>query len=91
MDLKFNGLDYEFLPKTLQASNLPSVADGNDTRIVVSRLGGDLGSYMAPLGDLAGFCTARRSPYNWTAGIAASAIQSVQTLSSTFPEQTLHT
>ena len=85
-DLNFNGLDYEFLPKTLQASNLPSVADGNDTTIIVSRLGGDLGSYMAPLGDLAGILRSQAmTPYNWTATVAAPAIQMIQTLSGTFP------
>jgi hypothetical protein len=85
-DLKFNGLDYEFLPNTLSANNLPSIADGNNTRIVVSRLGGDLGSNMAPLGDLAGILYSQTmTPYDWTATAAAPAVQTVQTLSSTFP------
>ena len=41
---------------------------------------------MAPLGDLAGILYSQAmTPYNWTAAIAAPAVQTVKTLSSTFP------
>ncbi|MFM8395185.1 MAG: SdrD B-like domain-containing protein, partial [Acidobacteriota bacterium] len=42
--LIFNGLSYNRLPRTLAIDSLPSVAEANQTMLVVNRLGGDLSS-----------------------------------------------
>ncbi|MBI1761535.1 MAG: choice-of-anchor J domain-containing protein [Acidobacteria bacterium] len=40
--LPFNGTAYGNVPYTLAADNLPSTADGNNTLLVINRIGGDL-------------------------------------------------
>jgi hypothetical protein len=40
--LKFDGVSYSPLPRALAASNIPSGADGNDTMLILNRIGGDL-------------------------------------------------
>ena len=41
---------------------------------------------MAPLGDLAGVLYSQgMTPYNWTVTVAAPAVQTIKTFSSTFP------
>ena len=52
--LNFNGTSYNALPRVLAASNLPSRADGNDTLLIVNRIGGNLGTGAATLGTLFG-------------------------------------
>ncbi len=52
--LKFDGLSYNALPRTLAASNLPSRGDSNDTMLIVDRIGGHLGTGAATIGTLIG-------------------------------------
>ncbi len=52
--LKFDGISYAALPHVLAVSNLPSRADGNETLLVVDRIGGNLGTGVAGSGSLAG-------------------------------------
>ncbi len=52
--LNFNGTSYNALPRVLAASNLPSRGDGNDTMLIVNRIGGNLGTGAATLGTLFG-------------------------------------
>ncbi len=52
--LNFNGLSYNALPRALAASNLPSRGDGNDTLLIVDRIGGHLGTGAATIGTLIG-------------------------------------
>ena len=52
--LNFNGVSYNALPRVLAASNLPSRADGNDTLLIVNRIGGHLSTGAATLGTLFG-------------------------------------
>ena len=54
--LNFNGAvtGYNAAPRVLAASNIPSRADGNDTLIIINRVGGNLATGAATLGTLFG-------------------------------------
>jgi len=42
--LEFNGLSYNVVPRALALDNIPSRADGNDTLLILNRIGGNLGT-----------------------------------------------
>ncbi len=50
--LKFDGEHYTRLPRTLIADSLPSRADGNDTMLVIDRIGGNMMTGANGLGSL---------------------------------------
>ena len=52
--LNFDGVMYNQLPRVLSLDNLPSRADGNDTMLIVNRVGGNLATGCATLGTLFG-------------------------------------
>ncbi|HMV85533.1 MAG TPA: hypothetical protein PLD20_08045 [Blastocatellia bacterium] len=52
--LRFDGVSYNVLPHVLAADNLPSRADGNDTLLVLNRIGGNLGLGATTLSSLFG-------------------------------------
>ncbi|MFN0111327.1 MAG: choice-of-anchor Q domain-containing protein [Blastocatellia bacterium] len=52
--LDFNGVSYNRIPATLALSNIGSRADGNDTLLIVNRIGGNLGIGASTLGSLFG-------------------------------------
>jgi hypothetical protein len=52
--LTFDGVSYNRVPRTLAASNIPSRADGNDTLLVLNRIGGSLVTGAATLSNLFG-------------------------------------
>lgn len=56
--LVFDGVaapnSYNFLPRTLAASSIPDRATGNDTLLILNRIGGNLGTGIGGLGNLAG-------------------------------------
>jgi hypothetical protein len=52
--LAFDGVSYNRAPRVLAASNIPSRANGNDTLIVLNRLGGSLAASAATLTNLFG-------------------------------------
>ncbi len=52
--LRFDGVNYSALPRVLALSNIQSRADGNETLVIVDRIGGDLTSEAAKLGTLFG-------------------------------------
>ena len=54
--LNFNGLfgGYNLVPAALAGSNVPSRADGNDTIVILNRIGGNLGIGASTLGSLFG-------------------------------------
>ena len=52
--LAFDGVSYNAIPHVLAADNLPSRADGNDTMLIVNRIGGNLGTGAGTLGTLFG-------------------------------------
>ncbi|MBK9316152.1 MAG: DUF11 domain-containing protein [Acidobacteria bacterium] len=53
-ELRFDGSRYNKLPLVLAVSNIPSRADGNDTLLVVDRIGGNTMVGMLPLGSVFG-------------------------------------
>jgi len=53
-ELKFDGIMYNLLPRTLALDSLASRADGNDTLLVLNRFGGNLGIGAATLGATSG-------------------------------------
>lgn len=52
--LRFDGVSYSALPRVLALSNFPSRADGNETFVLVDRIGGDLMNGAATVGTLFG-------------------------------------
>lgn len=42
LDLRFDGINYAPVPRVLALDNIGSRADGNDTLIIINRVGGDL-------------------------------------------------
>jgi len=53
-ELKFDGVMYNQLPRVLALDSLGSRSDGNDTLLVVNRIGGNLGIGASTLGTLFG-------------------------------------
>lgn len=54
VELRFDGRRYNQLPRTVAIDSLASLAEGNETLLIVNRLGGDLTVGAAPLGPLTG-------------------------------------
>jgi hypothetical protein len=52
--LNFDGVSYNRAPRVLAASSIPSRADGNDTLIIINRVGGNLATGASTLGSLFG-------------------------------------
>ncbi len=52
--LKFDGASYNRLPRVVAADNIPSPADGNSTMAIINRIGGNLATSGAPIGNLTG-------------------------------------
>jgi len=52
--LNFDGVSYNRVPATLALSNVGSRADGNDTLLILNRIGGNLGIGASSLGTLFG-------------------------------------
>src|SRR5262249_27209558 len=53
-ELRFDGLSYSVVPHVLAADNLGSRGDGNDTLLILNRLGGNLGTGAGTLANLFG-------------------------------------
>ncbi len=52
--IRFDGVAYNRAPRVLAGSNVASRASGNDTMLILNRLGGDLSSGLSPLGSVSG-------------------------------------
>jgi len=52
--LPFDGLSYDVLPRVLALDNIPSRVDGNETMLILNRIGGDLATGPARLAPLFG-------------------------------------
>ncbi|MGE0104871.1 MAG: beta strand repeat-containing protein [Blastocatellales bacterium] len=52
--LNFDGKSYARLPQTLALSNITSPVDGNETRLVLNRIGGNMTTSASPLGPIFG-------------------------------------
>jgi hypothetical protein len=53
-ELRFDGMNYAMLPRVLALDSLASQADGNQTLLIVNRIGGDLRSNARDLGSMFG-------------------------------------
>jgi hypothetical protein len=88
-ELRFNGVignGYNCLPRVLALSSIPSRADGNDTLLIVNRIGGNLAIGASTLGTLFG-----RLYDDAENGVSFSITGSCQlraSLSNTFPRTT---
>jgi hypothetical protein len=81
--LQFNGVNYNRLPRTLAAANIPSRADGNDTMIIINRIGGNLATGAVTTGTL--FGVLYDDAENAASFQVVGACQIMGSLSSTFP------
>jgi hypothetical protein len=54
VDVRFDGVSYGFVPRTLALDNVGSRTDGNDTLVIINRIGGDLLTTAATLVNLFG-------------------------------------
>jgi hypothetical protein len=52
--LAFNDVQYNAAPRVLAASNIPSRGDGNDTKVIIDRIGGSLATGVGGIGSLFG-------------------------------------
>ncbi|HWQ32051.1 MAG TPA: SBBP repeat-containing protein [Blastocatellia bacterium] len=52
--LRFDGISYSMAPRVLALDNIPSQAEGNQTMLVLNRVGGDLRSAAAGIGSIFG-------------------------------------
>jgi hypothetical protein len=52
--LAFDGVSYSPLSRVLALDNIPSLGDGNNTTLILNRIGGDLRSNVSTLGSLSG-------------------------------------
>ena len=52
--LAFDGVSYSVVPRVLALDNVGSRADGNDTMLILNRIGGNLGTGASTLGTLFG-------------------------------------
>ena len=81
--LNFDGIAYNRLPRVLALDDIPSRADGNDTLVIINRIGGNLGLGTSTLGALFGIVyndTENSSSFNLT-----GSCQLRGSLSSNFP------
>ncbi len=87
--LPFNGTftGYNCLPRVLAASNIPSRGDGNDTLLVITRIGGNLATSAATLGPISGILyDDAENPFSFS--FSSGACQFRSSLSNSFPRTT---
>ncbi len=85
--LNFDGISYSRLPLTLASDNIPSRADGNDTLLIVNRLGGNLATGAATIGSIFGLMFDDQEN-TASFSLPASACQLRGSLSPNFPRTT---
>jgi predicted extracellular nuclease len=82
--LAFDGVSYSVLPHALSADNIPSRADGNDTLLILNRIGGNLATGAATIGSVFGILyDDSEMPVSFS--VASSACQLRGSVSGTFP------
>jgi len=81
--INFDGISYNRLPRALALDDLPSRADGNDTMLIVNRIGGNLGLGTSSLGPIFGLLyNDQENGYSFSFNAGC---QIVTALSSNFP------
>jgi uncharacterized repeat protein (TIGR01451 family) len=82
--LRFDGMSYNRLPRVLAADNIPSVRDGNQTMLILNRIGGDFTISGATIGNINGqLFDDAETGYSFTANLGEC--QSRQMFSNGFP------
>jgi hypothetical protein len=82
--VKFDGVSYAQLPRQLAISNLAARANGNDTILVLDRIGGNLSSNAAALGSIFGLLyDDAEKPFSFAFG--ATTCQFRAAISNNFP------
>jgi hypothetical protein len=85
--LRFDGVSYSSAPRVLAVDNIGSNLDGNTTRLIINRVGGDLSSTAGAIGPMFGLLfDDLEKPLSFT--FRSAACQTIQTLSTTFPRTT---
>jgi hypothetical protein len=86
-EIKFDGVHYNLLSRALALSNIPDRASGNDTMIILNRIGGNLFTGMDPLGSIFGILyndVENAFSFNFT----LNSCQLISSLSNSFPRTT---
>ena len=82
--LNFNGVNYARLGRVLALSNFPDRASGNDTMLILNRIGGNLSIASATLGPIFGIAyNDVESPFSFN--FNPNRCQFVNTISNNFP------
>lgn len=82
--LRFDGMNYNRLPRILAANGIGSRADGNSTMLVVNRVGGDMTTSGALIGNLNGqLFDDTENAFSFTANVSACQFRRI--LDNTFP------
>jgi hypothetical protein len=85
--LPFDGVTYNRAPRVLAVDNIPSRADGNDTLLILNRVGGNLAVSASTLGALFGILyDDAETGFSFT--FSTSTCQFRSSLSSSFPRTT---
>jgi pimeloyl-ACP methyl ester carboxylesterase len=85
--LNLDGVSYNRVPRTLALDNIPSRADGNETLIILNRIGGNLGTGAATLTGLFGILyDDAESPISFS--FSPGTCQFRSTISNSFPRTT---
>lgn len=80
----FDGVSYNRAPRVLAISNIPSILDGNNTRLVVNRVGGSLVSGASSIGSVFGILyDDQEQSHSWNASWGC---QRVIQLNNDFPK-----
>lgn len=82
--LAFDNVSYSSLPHVLAADNIPSRADGNDTMLILNRIGGNLATGAATLGTIFGLLY-DDSEYVYSFNLTAGACQFRNSLTNATP------
>jgi hypothetical protein len=83
-NINFNGVEYNRAPRVLAVSNIPSILDGNNTRLIVNRIGGSLVTTAATIGAIFGLLyDDQETTHSWA---STGGCQFVRQLNNDFPK-----
>lgn len=82
--LRFDGSNYNRLPRILASDNIPSPADGNSTMMIINRVGGNFTTTGGTIGNITGLLyDDAENQYSFTAALGVCQYRKV--LDNTFP------
>ena len=82
--LRFDGMNYNRLPRIVAADSIGSPADGNSTMMIIDRIGGNMATSGATIGNLTGLLfDDTEVSFSFTANLALCQYRTI--LSNTFP------